>query len=529
MRKTYLVVMLTAISSLVFGQTSNVKNETAVKNHNSFQKANSNKSYIAEGNGSSRGSFNGGWISVADALAGDEIGIDPSFTYPVMMPDTNTVFLFSTGETAPVHQTSWDFLFTAGQVFSPNTEIFREGYDDNASFGPGAKAVLDSMRIYYLYTRYTDSTVSDTLRIQIIKNPGNYKNGFLDADGNPSGLFYGLPYDTASNMTEQNRVLQTIDFVLTDDDTSGNFLGTKTIDLGGIDLSANGYDDVFTYTMNYLPGNNYAFGDTIGEATASHKINVFRACTFEEEESSPMYSQENSDWETTGEYDFNIMLFSFPGHRYKQMSWSADYFAYDNYLNPGFFIDEGIYEQLLTDYHISVKAADFSASISGRDVQFLDESNFTVATSKFKLGEEDQDGQELQKFGVNQIASHTYTLPGTYTVTLESKEAVTNDTYTFSKNITVNWGVGISELSEGMNTRLFPNPASTNLNIEVNVANAANMNVQVIDALGKVVFEDNAVTAKYNRNLSVANFAAGTYQVRVVAGEETMTSNLVIK
>jgi PKD repeat protein len=79
--------------------------------------------------------------------------------------------------------------------------------------------------------------------------------------------------------------------------------------------------------------------------------------------------------------------------------------------------------------------------------------------------------------------SHTYSVPGLYTVTLVASNANCSDTTTFE---VIADNASLTELN-GNNWLLYPNPANEGLNVEFTYGIA--QSVSIVDAAGRVVLE----------------------------------------
>jgi hypothetical protein len=116
----------------------------------------------------------------------------------------------------------------------------------------------------------------------------------------------------------------------------------------------------------------------------------------------------------------------------------------------------------------------------------------------------------------------------------------------FGANDAVDWYIGWDftpaialnfDQSVGLNTDLnldklavSPNPANDVLNINLNLAKASNVQIDVIDMNGKVVFNKNikANLIGYKEELSLASFANGIYTVQVRSANGTSSQKVVV-
>jgi Secretion system C-terminal sorting domain len=88
-------------------------------------------------------------------------------------------------------------------------------------------------------------------------------------------------------------------------------------------------------------------------------------------------------------------------------------------------------------------------------------------------------------------------------------------------NINISSATGINDVKNLNNLAIFPNPASTIINVNFETADVAN--IILTDVMGKVVYNK---TATANNQINVANFANGVYSLSVITKEGTYTSKI---
>ena len=96
-----------------------------------------------------------------------------------------------------------------------------------------------------------------------------------------------------------------------------------------------------------------------------------------------------------------------------------------------------------------------------------------------------------------------------------------------TKKVIIN-PVGISEIQNIASLSIFPNPASNNLSLNVELNDFENMTIEMTDMYGKLVYTESVQGTYYRNNIDVSNLANGIYQVRIIAGENIITSNVVV-
>jgi hypothetical protein len=91
--------------------------------------------------------------------------------------------------------------------------------------------------------------------------------------------------------------------------------------------------------------------------------------------------------------------------------------------------------------------------------------------------------------------------------------------------------VGVEELETISNVVVFPNPAADHLTVRLNSANSGAMNVNLIDALGKMV-QVNQVTVStgtQNIELNLNGIAPGIYELQMVKDGKASSKRIVVR
>lgn len=90
---------------------------------------------------------------------------------------------------------------------------------------------------------------------------------------------------------------------------------------------------------------------------------------------------------------------------------------------------------------------------------------------------------------------------------------------------------GIAELVNVESINLFPNPAKSNVTISLTTRSNMKLNLNITDALGRVVYNSNnmELTQGNNQfNVSTAGFANGNYEVTLSSGDGKVTKQLSV-
>jgi PKD repeat protein len=123
--------------------------------------------------------------------------------------------------------------------------------------------------------------------------------------------------------------------------------------------------------------------------------------------------------------------------------------------------------------------------------------------------------------------SHNYTTPGTYTVVLTATLGSCTDTDTLT--ITVLSGVGVEESEFAAGISVYPNPSNGIVNISFDLDQSRNIELNVMDALGKLVDLKN-FNSVYNNTieLDLSSNAKGIYFIKIKSDTDEHTVRITL-
>lgn len=90
----------------------------------------------------------------------------------------------------------------------------------------------------------------------------------------------------------------------------------------------------------------------------------------------------------------------------------------------------------------------------------------------------------------------------------------------------------VNHAGENSTVKLFPNPAQNYVVVDMDIATASDVAVQMFDLSGRTVYSQSLGTVKEGRHaqvISCQDMKKGIYVVKVVAGSQVMTSKLIVK
>jgi hypothetical protein len=95
---------------------------------------------------------------------------------------------------------------------------------------------------------------------------------------------------------------------------------------------------------------------------------------------------------------------------------------------------------------------------------------------------------------------------------------------------TTNVGVEVAESDNSV--KVYPNPATDQLNLDVNLANSANVTYQIVNSLGQTVLENNLgnlTNGEHNQSVNISDLASGFYYVQINIDGNIISKKLTIK
>jgi len=119
---------------------------------------------------------------------------------------------------------------------------------------------------------------------------------------------------------------------------------------------------------------------------------------------------------------------------------------------------------------------------------------------------------------------HEYSAAGTYTVTLTATNGACESVDSFEVVITV---AGLEEITSISSVKLFPNPASDNVNVELNLKENSNITLSIVDNSGKIIYSENTslLQGKNIQSLNTTTLKAGYYNV-VISTENSVAKTI---
>ena len=102
---------------------------------------------------------------------------------------------------------------------------------------------------------------------------------------------------------------------------------------------------------------------------------------------------------------------------------------------------------------------------------------------------------------------------------------------TYFTNMTLNWApssVGIAKNTMNMNVSVFPNPATSELNIDFGTTKS-NCTIQLVNTIGSIVYTENRENASGKMKLDLSNFAKGVYFVRLSDNDHVYSEKVIVQ
>ncbi len=167
---------------------------------------------------------------------------------------------------------------------------------------------------------------------------------------------------------------------------------------------------------------------------------------------------------------------------------------------------------------LAFPVADFTTTASDLTVAFLNNSSNALSYS-WDFG----DGTTSTEAN----PTHTYALAGTYTVKLRA----TNQCKSVEKSLTFVFTTGVNDLQDQIGIRLLPNPTAGDFKVELQSRMAADVQVRLLDAQGRLV---KSVDLAVKAGLTIVPFeqlhlAKGVYQLSIQTDTGVETLSVVVQ
>ena len=101
------------------------------------------------------------------------------------------------------------------------------------------------------------------------------------------------------------------------------------------------------------------------------------------------------------------------------------------------------------------------------------------------------------------------------------------DNLSFSGSVT-----GINQVENVIsNVSVFPNPTTDKINIELNVEKVSTIKFQLLDVVGKLVFESNvgSIQGTYKHTINTTGISKGTYFLKIIANDTSEIKKIIVE
>ena len=277
-----------------------------------------------------------------------------------------------------------------------------------------------------------------------------------------------------------------------------------------------------TTSFRALVGNDYCNSDTSNEITiTTHNTPIAGTITASETSicidesfsiSASAYTgniqwQESinqTDWTNIPDENTANLITQILNNKYFRIAVSTEYC-------------EAVYSENILIQIIPATIANFDFTISNNHVQFNDLSLNSDSVS-WVFGDD--------SISTAQNPIHIYSEIGTYTVTETSYNKCGNNSYSEELTIT---SVAINNIDNSFSFYLFPNPNNGTFEININQAEKSEYTISIIDAQGKVVYNNQIkIKSDYNETISLDN-KSGIYYLILRTNDNEYKSRFIIK
>lgn len=162
----------------------------------------------------------------------------------------------------------------------------------------------------------------------------------------------------------------------------------------------------------------------------------------------------------------------------------------------------------------SLPVAYFGYFISNSEIDLTDSSKFGTSY-KWYFG--DGDSSSLAN------PTHIYSTNGNYTITQIVYNTCASDTFT--SNIRIVTSIAEQQMNDLL---IYPNPTNNQLFIDLQDQDRSLVSIYLLDLKGALVLKENHSNASKIHKLDVSNLSAGTYLLRIVAGNHTFVQRVSV-
>ncbi len=181
---------------------------------------------------------------------------------------------------------------------------------------------------------------------------------------------------------------------------------------------------------------------------------------------------------------------------------------------------------------ISVNDKPNTSSISGPDtVRNQEIKSYQVTGSGGSVFAWAVTGGTIQSGGISNTITVKWGAAGNGTVKVtETSSAGCNGTQK-TMNVRVNSTVGIGEQQKQMSMRVYPNPASKELFVELNLKQKRDIKINILNLVGQLVdsYSSSDGSGVSKHTLDVEHLKAGIYFIQIIAGDEMITQKITVQ
>ena len=102
---------------------------------------------------------------------------------------------------------------------------------------------------------------------------------------------------------------------------------------------------------------------------------------------------------------------------------------------------------------------------------------------------------------------------------------------TSRSNIATNFSLGVDDPTVALETTVYPNPASSYIEIHTDIAEPVNVSLTISDLAGRTVMQESAPSNSLNsgHQISTGDLTAGPYLLRITSGNATAVRKIIIR
>jgi hypothetical protein len=89
--------------------------------------------------------------------------------------------------------------------------------------------------------------------------------------------------------------------------------------------------------------------------------------------------------------------------------------------------------------------------------------------------------------------------------------------------------VGVADIKDQSTLNVFPSPASDHVTLEINLAEASDVKITLLNVSGQIIYSEavNQVKGNYKKQIDLKENAKGIYFLKVITNNQSITKKII--